>query len=183
VRPPPLRPHELVRLWRWQRRMFVFYGIAIALLGVAVGLMALGDLVWVRRAALGVLMLLAFSPPRFNSASAVPAAGCALARTAGCFCPSSAVAAGLPSTLRPSPATPRRHRPAQAGPACLRAVFSPTSDDGRRGGNADGAGANSTDNDSGGATAPPGRRSGPGHSCVLHRPRSTEARPGPSQGR
>jgi hypothetical protein len=36
--------------------MFVFYGIAIALLGVAVGLMALGDLVWVRRAALGVLM-------------------------------------------------------------------------------------------------------------------------------
>jgi hypothetical protein len=39
--------------------MFVFYGMAIALLGVAAGLMlALGDLVWVRRAALGVLMLL-----------------------------------------------------------------------------------------------------------------------------
>jgi hypothetical protein len=39
--------------------MFVFYGIATALLGVAVGLMlAFGDLGWVRRAALGVLILL-----------------------------------------------------------------------------------------------------------------------------
>ena len=52
-------PHELARLWGWQRRMFAFYGVAIALLGAAVALMlAFGALVWVRRTALGVLILL-----------------------------------------------------------------------------------------------------------------------------
>jgi len=57
--PTPLAPHEHARVWRWQRRMFIFYGIAIALLAAAgVAMFGFGELAWVRRAALGVLVLL-----------------------------------------------------------------------------------------------------------------------------
>jgi hypothetical protein len=57
--PGPLTASERARIWRWQRRMFVFYGIAIALLGLAgAAMLMFGDLAWVRRAALAVLVVL-----------------------------------------------------------------------------------------------------------------------------
>jgi len=57
--PVPLTASELARIWRWQRRMFVFYGVAIALLALAGALMLMfGDLAWVRRAALALLFVL-----------------------------------------------------------------------------------------------------------------------------
>ncbi|HXE70168.1 MAG TPA: hypothetical protein VN523_12475 [Hyphomicrobiaceae bacterium] len=57
--PVPLTPSELARIWRWQRRMFVFYGIAIALLALAGALMLMfGELAWVRRAAVAWLFVL-----------------------------------------------------------------------------------------------------------------------------
>jgi hypothetical protein len=55
----PLTTGEHNRLWRWQRRMLFFYGIAIALLALAGALMLLfGELAWVRRAALALLLAL-----------------------------------------------------------------------------------------------------------------------------
>jgi len=57
--PLPLTPGERARIWRWQRRMFLFYGVAIALLGLGAAAMALvGDLAWVRRTALALLLVL-----------------------------------------------------------------------------------------------------------------------------
>ena len=57
--PAPLTPIELARIWRWQRRMVTFYGIAIALLALAGALMLMfGEQACVRRAALAVLSLL-----------------------------------------------------------------------------------------------------------------------------
>jgi hypothetical protein len=59
IEPAPLNPVEHNRLWRWQRRMLFFYGIAIALLALAGALMLLfGELAWVRRAALALLLAL-----------------------------------------------------------------------------------------------------------------------------
>src|SRR5215467_6601481 len=59
TKPAPLTAAEHSRLWRWQRRMFVFYGVAIALLALAGALMLLfGELAWVRRAALALLLAL-----------------------------------------------------------------------------------------------------------------------------
>jgi hypothetical protein len=50
--PVPLTPSELARIWRWQGRMFAFYGIAIALLALAgVSMLTFGNLAWVRRLA------------------------------------------------------------------------------------------------------------------------------------
>jgi hypothetical protein len=55
--PVPLTPSELARIWRWQGRMFTFYGIAIALVALAGALMLMfGDLAWVRRAAVALLL-------------------------------------------------------------------------------------------------------------------------------
>jgi hypothetical protein len=55
--PVPLTPSELARIWRWQGRMFAFYGIAIALLALAgVPMLTLGTLAWVRRAAVALLL-------------------------------------------------------------------------------------------------------------------------------
>jgi len=55
--PVPLSPSELARIWRWQGRMFTFYGIAIALVALAGALMLMfGDLAWVRRAAVALLL-------------------------------------------------------------------------------------------------------------------------------
>jgi hypothetical protein len=55
--PVPLTPSELARIWRWQGRMFAFYGIAIALMALAGALMLMfGDLAWVRRAAVALLL-------------------------------------------------------------------------------------------------------------------------------
>lgn len=57
--PAPLTAAERNRLWRWQRRMLFFYGVAIALLTLAGALMLLfGELAWVRRAALVLLLVL-----------------------------------------------------------------------------------------------------------------------------
>jgi hypothetical protein len=55
--PVPLTPSELARIWRWQGRMFAFYGIAIALLALAgVSMLTFGNLAWVRRAAVALLL-------------------------------------------------------------------------------------------------------------------------------
>ena len=57
--PAPLTPAERKRIWRWQHRMLLFYGIAIALLALAGALMLRFDeLTWVRRAALALLLVL-----------------------------------------------------------------------------------------------------------------------------
>jgi len=57
--PVPLTASEHARIWRWQRRMLVFYAIAIAVLGLAgAGMLMFGDLAWVRRAALAVVVVL-----------------------------------------------------------------------------------------------------------------------------
>jgi len=57
--PAPLTAGERNRLWRWQRQMLLFYGVAIALLTLAGALMLLfGELAWVRRAALILLLVL-----------------------------------------------------------------------------------------------------------------------------
>src|SRR5262245_40294830 len=57
--PAPLTPAERKRIWRWQHRMLLFYGIAIALLALAGALMLRFDeLSWVRRAALALLLVL-----------------------------------------------------------------------------------------------------------------------------
>jgi hypothetical protein len=59
IEPAPLTTGEHNRLWCWQRRMLFFYGIAIALLALAGALMLLfGELAWVRRAALALLLAL-----------------------------------------------------------------------------------------------------------------------------
>ena len=59
TKPAPLTATERGRLWQWQHRMLVFYGIAIALLALAGALMLLyGELAWVRRAALALLLAL-----------------------------------------------------------------------------------------------------------------------------
>jgi len=59
TKPAPLTATERGRLWQWQQRMLVFYGIAIALLALAGALMLLyGELAWVRRAALALLLAL-----------------------------------------------------------------------------------------------------------------------------
>jgi ribosomal protein S27AE len=59
TKPAPLTAAECNRLWRWQRRMLLFYGVAIALLALAAALMLLfGELAWVRRAAMALLLAL-----------------------------------------------------------------------------------------------------------------------------
>jgi hypothetical protein len=61
--PAPLTADEQRRIWRWQRRMFAFYGLAMALLALAAALLfSFGELAVMRRAALlglGVVFLAA----------------------------------------------------------------------------------------------------------------------------
>jgi hypothetical protein len=57
--PRPLSRDELTRIWRWQRQMFIFYGIAMVLLAfTGVLILLFGDLAWVRRAALAAVLSL-----------------------------------------------------------------------------------------------------------------------------
>ncbi len=62
-KPAPLTRHERRRIWRWQRQMFAFYSLAMALLALAAALLFwFGELAVMRRATLlgvGVLFLAA----------------------------------------------------------------------------------------------------------------------------
>ena len=57
--PAPLTATERKRLCRWQRRMLIFYGVAMVLLACAGALMLFfGELAWVRRGALALVIVL-----------------------------------------------------------------------------------------------------------------------------
>jgi hypothetical protein len=82
--------------------MFVFNGIAIALLAVAVGLMlAFVDLVWVRRAALGVLILLVVLASAVQFRERCPRCGMRLGAHGRLFLPEQCRGCGV--AFHPSP--------------------------------------------------------------------------------
>ena len=102
--PVPLTASERARIWRWQRRMFVFYGIAIALLALAgAAMLMFGDLAWVRRAALAVLVVLLAAATIVQFRCAIP---------------------GTLPTLRPAPRLAWTALPARAVPG-LRGALAP----------------------------------------------------------
>jgi len=96
--PAPLTPAERKRIWRWQHRMLLFYGIAIALLALAGALMLRFDeLSWVRRAALALLLVLIVAARSCNFGSATRAAAGGSGRRGASSCPRNVPAAGWSS--------------------------------------------------------------------------------------
>ena len=74
--PAPLTASERDRLRRWQRRMFVFYGIAMMLLAGAGALMLrFGELAWVRRGALALVIVLVVAATFVQFAERCPRCG------------------------------------------------------------------------------------------------------------
>lgn len=57
--PEPLTPDELQRLWRWERNMLRFHAAAMPLLVLCAGAaLTWGDSEWMRRALLGLVMVM-----------------------------------------------------------------------------------------------------------------------------
>ncbi len=57
--PEPLTRAELERLWRWERQMTRFHVVAFSLLGLcALLVFVYGDIAWVRRSVLGLVVVL-----------------------------------------------------------------------------------------------------------------------------
>jgi hypothetical protein len=55
----PLTQPELQRLWRWERRMIRYYAMAMTVIAIAAALaVAYGDIVWVRRSLLTLVLAL-----------------------------------------------------------------------------------------------------------------------------
>jgi hypothetical protein len=57
--PEPLTREELERLWRWESRMVRFHMMAVPVLGLVVlTAFSYSEIVWLRRAVLGVVLVL-----------------------------------------------------------------------------------------------------------------------------
>ena len=84
--PRPLTRDEATRIWRWQRQMFLFYGIAMVLLALAGVLMLFfGDLAWVRRAALAAVLSLVVAATFVQFRERCPRCGLRLDDNLGIF--------------------------------------------------------------------------------------------------
>ncbi|KAB2914129.1 MAG: hypothetical protein F9K29_15290 [Hyphomicrobiaceae bacterium] len=59
TQPAPLTRPQLERLWRWERNMIRYYAMAMTLIAaVAAVAVAYGDIPWVRRSMLALILLL-----------------------------------------------------------------------------------------------------------------------------
>ncbi|HEX2334869.1 MAG TPA: hypothetical protein VHI72_00195 [Hyphomicrobiaceae bacterium] len=86
--PRPLTGDEATRIWRWQRQMFMFYGIAMVLLALAGGLVLFfGDLAWVRRAALAAVLILVVAATFVQFRERCPRCGLRLGSQSRLFLP------------------------------------------------------------------------------------------------
>jgi hypothetical protein len=84
----PLTPAERARIRRWQRHMFVYYGIAMIMLALAAGLTALFfEMPWVRRAALGMLLVLVIAATLVQFRERCPRCGMRLGSQGRLFLP------------------------------------------------------------------------------------------------
>jgi hypothetical protein len=86
--PAPLRPVEIDRIRHWQRAMLIYYGAAMTALVLVGGLTLMYmDVAWLRRSALGLVLMLVAGATLVQFRARCPRCGLRLGAQARLFLP------------------------------------------------------------------------------------------------